>query len=488
MSDDPRPKIVLPGKDRLLSDVAAEIGHVLAGENIYRHAGQAAVYDEKSKTLVEAKAAPFRSWVERFVIPVKREKKGEAPHSISSGDASAILASRHFLDCLREVERVNPVALPITRADDTVALLPEGYDKESKSLTTGQGKHAAEMTAAEAVEFLKYLLKDFPFADEERSRAVAIAAMLSLYGLNLMPPRTLLPVILFRANCPGVGKGLLAQLATLPVLGYTPTGVDPKSETEMRKHLLAVAIAGQPVFLLDNTTGRISSSSLESFITTSHVTGRILGTSTTVEATKNTLVMITGNHVGLSDDMVRRTVVAELTVEGNPAERVIENRLDEHAILELRPRILAALHALVRSWADAGKPPAKEINPNFATWSKVIGGIVEHAGLGSVTTGAEAGAPDADDADMQAFVEALYAARQAAAVTFPELTELAAARGLFTRMTASDHQQSRQVNTALGRFLASQNGRVRGGLRFVIIGNGHARRFAVQRFEPRRAA
>jgi hypothetical protein len=312
--------------------------------------------------------------------------------------------------------------------------------------------------------------------------------MLTLYGLNLMPPRTLLPVILFRANCPGVGKGLLAQLATLPVLGYTPTGVDPKSETEMRKHLLAVAIAGQPVFLLDNTTGRISSSSLESFITASRVTGRILGTSTTVEATKNTLVMITGNHVSLSDDMARRTVVAELTVEGNPAARVIENRLDEHAILELRPRILAALHALVRAWAEAGKPAAKEVNPNFVAWSQVIGGIVERAGLGSVTAAVEVGTPDADAADMQALVKALYAERQQAAVTFTELAALAAARGLFARMTASDQQQSRQVNTTLGRFLAAQNGRVYGGLRFVIIGSGHARRLTVERLATSGAA
>ena len=271
---------------------------------------------------------------------------------------------------------------------------------------------------------------------------------------------------------------------TLPVLGYTPTGVDPKSETEMRKHLLAVAISGQPVFLLDNTTGRISSNSLESFITASRVTGRVLGTSTTVEAAKNTLVMITGNHVGLSDDMARRTVVAELTAEGNPAERVIENRLDEHAILELRPRILAALHALVRSWAEAGKPTAGVINPNFATWSQVIGGIVEHAGLGSVTVGVEVGTPNADAADMLALVEALHAERQAAAVTFTELTTLAAAHGLFARMTASDQRQSRQANTALGRFLSSQNNRVFGGLRFVIIGTGHARRFAVQRLTP----
>ena len=481
---DARPKIVLPGKDRLLSDVAAELGHLLARENIYRHAGQAAVYDDKNKTLGPAKPAPFRSWVERFIIPVKREKKGEARHSMSSGDAGAILASGHFLDCLREVERVHPVCLPITRADNQVALLPNGYDKDSKILTTGQAAYATNMTAADAVEFLNGLLKDFPFADEGRSKAVAIAAMLTLFGLNLMPPRTLLPVIVFRANCPGVGKGLLAQLATLPVLGYTPTGVDPKSETEMRKNLLAVAMAGEPVLLLDNVTGKLASSSLESFVTAHTVTGRKLGTSEAVKAAKNTLVLVTGNHVVFNDDMTRRAVVAELTVEGNPAERVIESRLDEHRILELRPRILAALYALVHAWEQAGKPEAAEINPNFEAWSRVIGGIVEHAGLGSVTAAMEPGAPDADDADMQTLVEALYAVRQQAAVTFTELTTLVAPRGLFARMTVSDQEQSRQANTALGRFLASQNGRVYGGLRFVIIGSGHARRFAVQRLTP----
>ena len=468
--------------------MAADLGHILARESIYRYAGQAAVYDEKGKTLGECKPAPFRSWIERFVIPVKREKKGEARHSMSSGDAGAILASRHFLDCLREVERINPVCLPITRADSSVALLPEGYDQESRILTTGQGAYADEMTATDAVAFLSDLLKDFPFADEAHSRAVAIAAMLTLYGLNLMPSRTLLPVIVFRANCPGVGKGLLAQLATLPVLGYTPTGVDPKSETEMRKSLLAVAMAGEPVLLLDNVTGKLASNSLESFITAHTVSGRKLGTSEEIKAAKNTLVLVTGNNVVFNDDMARRTVVAELTVDGNPAKRVIKNRLDEHSILELRPRILAALHALVRSWAGAGKPTADEINPNFATWSQVIGGIVEHAGLGSVTASMEPAAPDVDDADMLALVEALYAERQAAAVTFTELTTLAAAHGLFARMTASDQRQSRQANTALGRFLSAQNGRVCGSLRFVIIGSGHARRFAVEPLVLQRAA
>ena len=89
---------------------------------------------------------------------------------------------------------------------------------------------------------------------------------------------------------------------------------------------------------------------------------------------------------------------------------------------------------------------------------------------------------------MLALVEALYAERQAAAVTFTELTTLAAAHGLFARMTASDQRQARQANTALGRFLATQNQRVFGTMRFVIIGSGHARRFAVQRLAPSGAA
>ena len=132
-----------------------------------------------------------------------------------------------------------------------------------------------------------------------------------------------------------------------------------------------------------------------------------------------------------------------------------------------------------------GKPAAGQINPNFEMWSRVIGGIVEHSGFGSVTQSLfQAGDPDPNEADMMALAEALHEERQAMAATFAEMVALANARGLFAAVLALDASQPRRANTAFGRFLTSQNQRIfRGGLRFVIIGAGHSRRYAVQRLE-----
>ena len=410
----------------------------------------------------------------------------EIRFSLTSGDAATVLVSAQFLGKLRLVERINPVRLPVARVDGTTALLDEGYDKESNILTVhGSVRYRTDMPLEEAVAFLKGLLKDFPFADADKSLAVVIAAMLTLFCLGLMPPRTLLPVILYLANWPGAGKGLLAQLATIPVLGATPTGVNPKNESEMRKHLFAAAKDGREVILLDNMTGPFVSAALEAFVTASKVAGRVLGTSVTLEVRKNTLVLVTGNHVTLGKDMARRVVTAELYLDDDPGERPIGDRLDEHRILELRPDILAALYALVRDWTDAGKPAASTINPNFEAWSRIVGGIVAHAGFGAITsTAAPVNAPDPDALDMATLAEKLHAERQAAAVTFPELVALARANGLFKSVLVADEKQSRQANTAFGRFLTAQDQRIFGdGLRFVIIGTGHARRYAIRRLE-----
>ena len=41
------------------------------------------------------------------------------------------------IPCRVIIPRINPVCLPIARADHSVGLLPEGYDQDSKILTTG---------------------------------------------------------------------------------------------------------------------------------------------------------------------------------------------------------------------------------------------------------------------------------------------------------------------------------------------------------------
>ena len=54
--------------------------------------------------------------------------------------------------------------------------------------------------------------------------------------------------------------------------------------------------------------------------------------------------------------------------------------------------------------------------------------------------------------------------------------------GLFGEILKPGADPAKQENTALGRFFSSQDQRIfSNGLRFVIIGKGHARRYAVQR-------
>ena len=488
---DPRPRIKLPGDDRLTSVVASEYGHVLAACDYYSFAGVAAIYDRTGNTLRPISPAGFRTHSERYVLPVKEKEEGEVVQSITAGDARTVLLSGQFLDQLPEVERINGVCLPVMRASGEVELLRKGYDQESKIFTVYESlEYSTVMPVTEARAFLDNLWKDFPFADAKKSKAIVLAAMLTLYGLDLMPRKTLAPVFLYLANLPGLGKGLLAQLAMVSVLGYAPTGVLPKDEAEMRKLLFATAKEGRAAVFLDNVTGRLASPALESFITTTLVSGRVLGSSTTLACRKNSVVFVTGNNLSLNGDMARRSLTVELFLTGDPADRPIEDPLDEDRLLEVRPKTLAALYALVRDWTEAGKPVANKTNTNFEVWSRIIGGIVERAGYGPVaTTAAMRAMPDASDADMAVLAEKIYGEHQAAAITFVELVDVARTHGLFSRTLASDAMQPRQANTAFGRFLGSRDQHVFGdGLRFVIIGTGHARRYAFRRLESLAAA
>ena len=60
-----------------------------------------------------------------------------------------------------------------------------------------------------------------------------------------MPRRTLAPVFLYLANLPGLGKGLLAQIAMISVLGHAPHRGASERRGRVRKLLFATAKEGR---------------------------------------------------------------------------------------------------------------------------------------------------------------------------------------------------------------------------------------------------
>ena len=102
--------------------------------------------------------------------------------------------------------------------------------------------------------FLKRLFDEFPFQENDQKRAisVAVAAILTLFVFNIIPPRRPPPGLPLHGKRRGRRKTLLARLALVPRIGFTPIGSLPEQEEEIQKRVFAAAISGSPVLFFDN--------------------------------------------------------------------------------------------------------------------------------------------------------------------------------------------------------------------------------------------
>src|SRR5207302_4096042 len=128
-----------------------------------------------------------------------------------------------------------------------------------------------------AVQVLLDPVSDFPFLNEA-AKAAYVAAVLSLAARHAIPGPV--PAFAIRSPTPGTGKSLLAGVISLIGTGRAPAVMtDVAERDEMRKRLLALAIAGTPLVLLDNLTGVLGSDALASALTATEVEDRLLGRS-----------------------------------------------------------------------------------------------------------------------------------------------------------------------------------------------------------------
>ena len=373
--NDSRPKIELPGDNRLLSDFAHDLGKAIYRADIFQRCGMVFVVNERGDGLVPMTADALRSWLEQYAVCYKRRSaNGETiqfRRTMSNADANGVLHSPQFISQLREICRFNPVPMPVRRFDGSIEMLSPGYDEPSKTFTANNAPIVVPVMPIDmAKKIIDDLLAEFKFADEQRSKSVAVAAMLTVYALGILPPKSLRPCFVYLANAEGAGKSLLVKLASVPVLGYVPNGVLPKDEDEMRKVLLSAVIEAKPVLCFDNFKGHLQSESLEGFLTSQDWSGRILGGQATFRGDNNVLVFVTGNGCTVSPDMRRRSLFCELFLEVERAEdRQFKNNLEASVLLQERTDILSALWALVREWKADMEPKPSRSHSSFPEWA-----------------------------------------------------------------------------------------------------------------------
>jgi hypothetical protein len=339
-----------------------------------------------------------------------------------------------------------------------------------------------EMSIAAAVETINDLLAEFCFADGERSRAVTIAAMIGLFVNQLLPDKSLRPCFIFAANAEGAGKTLLSEICILPTCGAMPTGCKSSDDDEIRKNLTAAIREARLVVFFDNLKGKLSSPALEAFLSAPIWTDRKLGVNENITGENLATCFVTGNGMTVSPDMRRRSLFVELHQEVERAEdRQFKRLLDLPTLLGMRPKILAALWALIRNWDEKERPSPSRGHSAFPSWANIIGGIVETAGFDCpLATANVSASADPDSDDMRKLAEAMVG--KPTPLSFTDLVKLARENGLFESIIGSDDKElNRPEKAALGRLLARYDRRTVLNYRFLLEGKGHSRRY---RLEP----
>jgi hypothetical protein len=296
-------------------------------------------------------------------------------------------AARGQYDGIPVLEGV--VDAPVLRPDGSILDQP-GYDPKTGLLYEPVGdlkpvpKSPDLALAHRARDVLLDLISDFPFAEPaDVYRATWLASLLSLLARPAV--RGPVPLFLIDSNVRGSGKGLLADTVALIATGRTmPVMSNPNDDDECRKRVTAIALAGDPIILIDNIASSLGNAALDAALTSTVWKDRILGRSEVAEMPLRCVWVATGNNVVLLADTARR--VAHIRIESkdeNPEERQGFKYPDLRAhVRGNRGKLLSAGLTILRGYCLAGRPDMK-LKPwgSFEDWSGLVRSAVVWCGI-----------------------------------------------------------------------------------------------------------
>ena len=476
-----RPKVMLPGDNRLLSDVAADLGKRLAGK-LYRRGDDVLAIEDDAPVVIGAQK--FRTLVERHAVCCRVTRMGtrsvQVGVTMSESEARGILASPQFLERLPVLRAVNIVRLPVLRTNGNIELLPKGYDREAQTLTLDNIDFPEDMPLEQARTVLEDLLGEFEFNDTSRSLAVAVSGLVGIGGAGLLPRGALRPAFILNKNAEGAGASTLARCIVSPYYGQTHVTALPDEDAEVRKLLLSQLRAGQPYLIFDNIRTRIGGAAIEAFLSSSRFGGRLLGENRTAEYENTTICIFTANGATVTPDMRRRTLLVELHLSAERAEdRTFKRALTDETLRQLRPALLGAVWSLIRYWDGLGRPKPTREHSAFPEWARTIGGIVEAAGYGCpLETPSAVEQVDEDGGAMRLLTAAMNPCQR---YTPSELAQLCRAGGVFPSIVGqSEQDMTASHRSGFGKILRRYDNRQIGDFRFLIEGKGHQRRYAIK--------
>lgn len=158
------------------------------------------------------------------------------------------------------------------------------------------------------------------------------------------------------------------------------------SKEEVRKNITATLRNGRPIIFFDNVAGDLDSTDLAAMITSGVWRDRILGKSETVTMDVQAMVIIAGNNVRMSAELMRRMV--PVYMDAGVDDPAFNRRPDSFKhnplqkwIIEHRRELIWACHTLIANWFAKGKPVGTVGINSFTEWSQVMSGVLAAAGI-----------------------------------------------------------------------------------------------------------
>lgn len=386
-----------PQPPQLLS---ARVSQLLQGRNLlFRRGHELGKVNGMTGKWEAMSAEAFCTWLPNTagIHPISGfHKESGAPMvtGMGVGQARLILASDDVRNKMPVIEGINHVKMPVFReakdGKEAMELLSCGYDAPSKIFTTFGGPDFDEkMEFKAAVEYLWQLFRFFAWRNPQRDWPIVLAGMVTMFGRGLYRGKA--PAFIVNANIQASGKSRIGQYICWVVhnTNYTRPLLEDSDE-KLQDTLETAAKAQKPYVLFDNVdwgNKTIIAPLLDEWITSHGKEFRIKGVSEDWEGGLRAVTLLTGNNLKLSDDLQRRSLMADLW---NPLAAEERPPLPKDAVVlndkfflnpKNRDTALAALWSICRHWDLDGRPAY--INREYASfedWSLVIPEVVAHAG------------------------------------------------------------------------------------------------------------
>jgi hypothetical protein len=275
---------------------------------------------------------------------------------------------------------------PVFRADGTILDTP-GYDRSTGIFyepNTDFPPIPTEPTlddARKALATIYDVIDEFPF--------VGPAHLSAWFALLLTPfarpaIKGSIPFGLLDKNAHRVGATKLADVIGIIYSGRPLPKMAKSDEPEMRKRLLALAMSGDPIVILDNVEGTLDSQVLAGAITSMIVQERQLGVTGMVAMPMRALWLVTAANLTLSNELVGRALHVRLETHlENPEARsgFKYPELFTH-VEKVRPSLVVAALTILRAFFVAGCPDQKLVSwGSFEDWTRIVRGALVWTGL-----------------------------------------------------------------------------------------------------------